>query len=179
MTDGPLVCTVILSCINPSTSCDYKLKTFFLSHGPHSVIKNIRHTLTLGSSPHWSFVLKTDGPLGWRGQLKMIKYRAWRAYLNGPDGLELLGLCKDDPMRFEGPSLTDTVRAHDPKSLSPRKALKSENGNPCSPRLEELEVESHMEKIWKPRRKSQLFITIKDLTPSQIEVRFNWPSLTL
>ena len=56
----------------------------------------------------------------------MIKYKARWAYLNGPDGLGLLGLCKNSPTHFEGPSLTDIVRAHDPKSLSPRKALKRE-----------------------------------------------------
>ena len=55
----------------------------------------------------------------------MIKYGVRWAYLNGPDGLELLGLGKDGPTRFEGPSLTDIVWAHDPKSLSPRKALRS------------------------------------------------------
>ena len=84
----------------------------------------------------------------------MIKYGACWAYLNGPDGLELLGLCKDSPTRFEGPSLTDIVRAHDPKSLSPRKALRSKKGNPCSPRFGEFVLESHMEKIWRSRRKA-------------------------
>lgn len=83
----------------------------------------------------------------------MVKYKTWWAYLNGPDGSERVGLYKDDPQRFEGPLLTDVVRAHDPKSISPRKALRSENGNPCSPRSEEFVLESHMEKIWKPRRK--------------------------
>ena len=69
------------------------------------------------------------------------------AYLNGPDGLGLLDLCKDGSMRFEGPSQTDAVWAHDPKSLSPRKALRSKKGNPGSLYFGELVSESHIGKI--------------------------------
>ena len=68
----------------------------------------------------------------------MIKYRACWAYLNGPDGLGLLDLCEDSLMRCESPSLTDAVWAHDPKSLSPRKTLRSRKGNRCSPHFGEL-----------------------------------------
>ena len=38
--------------------------------------------------------------------LKM-KYESQRAYLNGPDGYGLLGLCRGDPVRLGGPSLGD------------------------------------------------------------------------
>ena len=36
-----------------------------------------------------------------------MKYESQRAYLNGPDGYGLLGLCRGDPVRLGGPSLGD------------------------------------------------------------------------
>lgn len=49
-----------------------------------------------------------------KGATEDDKILGLMAYLNGPDGLGLLGLCDDGPS-FEGPSLTDIIRAHDPK----------------------------------------------------------------
>uniref|UniRef100_A0A7N2MA95 Uncharacterized protein n=1 Tax=Quercus lobata TaxID=97700 RepID=A0A7N2MA95_QUELO len=72
----------------------------------------------------------------------------------------LFGLCKAGPTLPKGPSWTDIVRAHSPKSLLPGKALRSNKGNGIRvPHWKDLEV----------KKKSHLSTAIKGVTFTQIE----------
>ena len=108
--------------------------------------------------------MNDDGPMGWRGQLKM-KYESQRAYLNGPDGYGLLGLCRGDPVRLGGPSLGDIwgpIVRNDLEKPEKGKSLLTtfwKIGTKI-PHWKDLEVKSH------------LSTTIKEPTFSEIKVRW-------